>query len=66
MGVSASYDALTDLFQCVSNFLGRLHIYTEQIPLSPAMSDIIVRILVEVLSVFSLATKQINQGRFSK
>ena len=64
--MSASYDALTDVFECVSNFLRRLHIYTEEIPLSPAMSDIIVQILVEVLSVFALATKQINQGRFSK
>ena len=30
------------------------------------MTDIIVRILVEVLSVFALATKQIKQGRLSK
>ncbi|KAH9962374.1 hypothetical protein BC827DRAFT_216055 [Russula dissimulans] len=62
-GVSASYDALTDLFECVSNFLDRLHIYTK-ISLSLTMSNIIVRIMVEVLSVFALATKQINQGRF--
>jgi len=30
------------------------------------MTNIIVKILVEVLSVLSLATKQIRQGRFSK
>jgi len=30
------------------------------------MSDIITKILVEVLSVLSLATKQIKQGRLSK
>jgi hypothetical protein len=30
------------------------------------MSDIMVKIMVEVLSVLALATKQINQGRFSK
>jgi hypothetical protein len=30
------------------------------------MSDIIVKIMVEVLSVLALATKQIKQGRFSK
>ena len=65
-GVSASYDALTDLFECVSNFLRRFHIYTQKIPLSPLMSDILVKILVETLSVLALATKQINQGRFSK
>ncbi|KAI9511653.1 hypothetical protein F5148DRAFT_263352 [Russula earlei] len=66
INVTASYDALSDLFDCVSNFLNRLNIYTEKVPLSPMMSNIVVRIMVEVLSVFALATKQINQGRFSK
>jgi hypothetical protein len=66
IGVSTSYDALFDLFDCVANFLNRLHIYTERIPLSPAMSDIVVKIMTNVLAVLALATKQINQGRFSK
>jgi hypothetical protein len=66
IGVSTSYDALLDLFECVTNFLNRLHIYTERIPLSPAMSDIVVKIMAETLAVLALATKQINQGRFSK
>jgi len=30
------------------------------------MSDVLVKILVETLSVLALATKQINQGRFSR
>jgi hypothetical protein len=30
------------------------------------MTDIIGAIMVELLSVFALATKQIKQGRFSK
>jgi hypothetical protein len=30
------------------------------------MTDIIVKIIVELLSVLALATKQVNQGRFSK
>jgi hypothetical protein len=63
--VGSSYDALVDLFECIGNFLKRLYIYIE-IPFTPAMTDLIVRILVEVLSVFSLATKQIKQGRLSK
>ena len=66
IGVSASYDALADLFECVSNFTRRFQIYTEKISSSPAMSDIVVKIMVEILSVLALATKQINQGRFSK
>jgi hypothetical protein len=64
--VSASYDALVELFQSVANFLKRLYIYTENIPLSPTVLDIAVKIMVEVLSVLALATKQINQGRLSE
>lgn len=54
-----------DLFECLGNFLKRLEIYTT-IPPTPMMTTIIVRILVELLSVLALATKQVKQGRFSK
>ena len=64
-GVSSSYDALADLFECIGNFLKRLRIDTD-IPMTPSMTDVIVKIMVELLSVFALATKQIKQGRFSK
>ena len=64
-GVNSSYDALVDLFDCIGNFLKRLRVYTN-IPLSPSMKEISVKIMVELLSVLALATKQIKQGRFSK
>jgi hypothetical protein len=63
--VSSSYDALVDLFECIGNFLKRLRIYTD-VPLTSSMTDIIGEIMVELLSVFALATKQVKQGRFSK
>ncbi len=63
--VSSSYDALVDLFECLGHFLKRLRIYTD-LPLTPSMTDIIVKIIVELLSVLALATKQTKQGRFSK
>ena len=65
IGISASYDALVDLFECIGNFLNRLRILTE-ITFSPSMSGIIIKIMVEVLSVLSLATKQIKQRRLSE
>jgi len=64
-GVSSSYDALLDLFECLGSFLKRLDIYVN-IPPTPIMTDLIVKILVELLSVLALATKQIRQGRLSK
>ena len=64
-GVSSSYDSLVDLFECLGNFLKRLEIYTA-VPVTPLMTDIIVKIMVELLSVLALATKQIKQGRLSE
>ena len=63
--VSASYDALVDLFESIGSFLSRLEIYTK-IPLTEAMTDIVIKIMVEVLSTLALATKQINQGKLSE
>ena len=65
VGVTSSYDALLDLFECLGNFLKRLEVYTT-IPPTPIMTDIIIKIMVQLLSVLALATKQIKQGRFSK
>ena len=62
--VSSDYDALLDLFECLGNFLKRLDIYIT-IPPTQMMTDIIVKIMVGLLSVLSLATKQIKRGRFS-
>ena len=62
--VGASYDALVDIFQCIENFIGRLKIYTKISP-TPAMTETVIKIIVELLHVLALATKQINQGRFS-
>jgi hypothetical protein len=66
IGVSDSYDALGDLFECITGFLQRLHIYTEKIQFPSTMTDIVVKIVVQVLNVLALATKQITLGRFSK
>jgi hypothetical protein len=60
--VSTSYDALVDLFECLGNYLRRLGIFT-QIP--SEMEGILVNIMVELLGVLALATRQVKQGRFS-
>ena len=61
----SSYDALLDLFECLGNFLKRLEVYTT-IPPTQMMMDLIIKIMVELLSVLALATKQIKQGRFGE
>lgn len=62
---NVSYDALFDLLESIEHFLRRLEIYTT-IPPTAAMTDIIVKVFMELLSILALATKQIKQGRFSE
>jgi hypothetical protein len=49
----------------LGNFLKRLEVYTT-IPPTQMMMDLIIKIMVELLSVLALASKQIKQGRLSK
>ena len=63
--VSASYDALVDLFESIERFLKRLDIYTK-IELTTPMIGILVKIMSEILSALALATKQVKRGRLSE
>jgi hypothetical protein len=62
-GVSTSYDALIELFECFEHYLGRLKVLTE---IPSAVGEILVKIMVQLLEVLALATQQIKQGRFSE
>ena len=64
-GVIASYDATDDLLKSIEHFLKRLDIYTE-IPPTPAMDKILVKIMVELVSILALATSELKQGRLSE
>ena len=63
--VSKSYDAILELFESFESFLRRLDIYT-RIPSTTAMTGIIIKILIELLSTLSLAIQQAKQGRLSE
>ncbi|KAH9983390.1 hypothetical protein BJV74DRAFT_797437 [Russula compacta] len=63
--VSASKHTLADVFERIENFLRRLETYIE-IPPTAGMTDVIVKIMVEVLSILAIATKEIKQSRAKK
>ncbi|KAI0301708.1 hypothetical protein B0F90DRAFT_1917286, partial [Multifurca ochricompacta] len=63
--VGASQDALLNLFERIENFFKRLETYTE-VPPTTAMTDIIVKIMVEVLGILAIMTKEIKQGSTKK
>ena len=54
-----------DVFESIDHFLNRLDIYTK-IPPTDAMTEMVVKILVELLSTLALATKQIKEGKPSE
>ena len=61
-GLTDGYDALADIFESIEHFLIRLDIYTK-IPPTPALDEIVVKIIVELVSTLALATKDVNQGQ---
>ena len=63
--VRGGQDTLVDAFERIESFFRRLEIYTE-VPPTSEMMDTIVRIMVEVLSILGIATKEIKQGRMSE
>ncbi|KAH9037477.1 hypothetical protein EDB85DRAFT_2287858 [Lactarius pseudohatsudake] len=60
--VRASQNALVDLFGRMEYFFMRLEKYIDVRP-TAAMTDIIVKIMVELISILGIVTKEIKQGR---
>ena len=65
IAVSASQELLADVFDRIENFFSRLEIYIKVRP-NAGMTDIIVKIMIEVLSILVIATKEIKQSRTSE
>ena len=61
----ASQETLIDIFERMENFFLRLELYTNVSP-TPEMMDMIVKILVEVLSILAIATKEVKESRTSE
>ncbi|KAN0126398.1 hypothetical protein V8E52_000038, partial [Russula decolorans] len=63
--VRADQDTLFEMFERMEAFFRRLHVYTEVTP-NERMVDTITAIMVEVLNILAIATKEIKQGRMKK
>jgi hypothetical protein len=63
--VTCSEDTVVDLLESIEHFLKRLDIYTK-IPPTPAMDEIVMRIMVEVLSILAVTTRELKEGRPSE
>ena len=63
--VHASEDTLVNAFERIEIFFRRLESYTE-VPPTAEMMNITMKIMVEVLCILAIATKEIKQGRMSE
>jgi hypothetical protein len=63
--VISNSDAIIDLLELIEHFLNRLYIYTE-IHTTLAMNELVVKILVEIISILALATRELKQRRSSE
>ena len=63
--VRASRETLVDIFERIESLFRRLEVYTE-VPPTTEMTDTIVQIMVEVLSILGIAIKEIKQGWLSE
>jgi hypothetical protein len=61
----SSRDKLIDIFNRIERFFHRLEIYTGITP-TATMRDIIIEIMVEILTILAIATKEVKRGRLSK
>jgi hypothetical protein len=56
---------LVDIFNRIERFFRRLEIYTSIAP-TATMTDMIVEIMVEVLMILAIVTKEVKRGRLSE
>ena len=61
----ASQDALVTIFEQIESFFRRLEEYTS-VPMTDSMKGVMVKIMLEVLEVFAIITKEIKEGRASE
>ena len=61
----AIQDTFVELFERIGDFFRRLETSIE-VPLTASMMDITLKIMVEVLSILAIATKEIKPGRMSE
>ena len=63
--VRADKAALFDLFDQIESFFRRLEVYVS-LPVIEGMTNVIVKVMVEVLLIIALATRDIQQGKLSE
>jgi hypothetical protein len=62
--VSASHEALLNLFSRMDNFFKRFKVYSQSF-VNTELAEVLVNVVVKVLNILSIATKEVEQSRAS-
>ena len=65
-GVITSCDALAEMLESIEHFINRLRIYSETSHSMPAVDEIVVKLMVELISTLALVTRKLKKRRFRK
>jgi hypothetical protein len=63
--VIATRGILSELFERIENVFRRLEVYIE-VPPTVGMTDALVKVMVEILRILAIVTKEIRQSRASE
>ena len=63
-GLKPDHDEIVDLLESIEHLLKPLDVYTQSPP-TPAIDEMVVKIMAELLSTIALTTKELQQGRSS-
>ncbi|KAF8269897.1 hypothetical protein EI94DRAFT_882726 [Lactarius quietus] len=63
--VSASHDVLLDIFRRMEDFFKRFKVYSQSI-VSSEVAEVLVQVVVKVLNILSIATKEMENSRAKK
>ena len=58
-----SCEVLTDMLESIEHFVNRLRIYTETSHSMPAVDEIVVKLMVELISALALVTRKLKKRR---
>jgi len=62
-GVITSCDALADMLESIQYFISRLRLYAKTSHSMPAVDEIIVKLMVELISTLALVTQKLKKRR---
>ena len=63
--MSASHDVVLDIFERMDNFFKRCKVYIQSSP-DTELAEVLVKVVVKVMNILSIATKEISQNRASE